>query len=101
MNIIQRSALLLSVFLMAAVSFAQTAATAELLGTVKDPNGAVIQGASVALHDDARNIGRTAITNASGEYVLLSVPPGSYTLNVSAKGFAKLVARNVGLTVGQ
>ena len=101
MNNIQRLALLLSVLIMAAASFAQTSATAELRGTVKDPNGAVIQGASVSLRDDAKNIGRTAVSNANGDYVLLSVPPGSYTLTVSAKGFAKLVATNVGLTVGQ
>ena len=101
MNKIQRLALLLLTLVMAAASFAQTSATAELRGTVKDPNGAVIQGASVSLRDDAKNIQRTAVSNANGDYVLLSVPPGSYTLTVSAKGFAKLVATNVGLTVGQ
>jgi hypothetical protein len=101
MKIIQRLALLLSVVVMTAASFAQTSATAELRGVVRDPNGAVIQGASVSLRDDAKNIGRTAITNGNGDYVLLSVPPGSYTLTVSAKGFARLVAKNIGLTVGQ
>jgi Carboxypeptidase regulatory-like domain/TonB dependent receptor-like, beta-barrel len=102
MNKIQRLALLLlAIMLIAGASFAQTSATAELRGTVKDPNGAVIQGASVSLRDDARNIGRTAVTNANGDYVLLAVPPGSYTLTVAAKGFARLVATNVSLTVGQ
>ena len=101
MKIIQRLSLLLAVVVMAATSFAQTSATAELRGVVRDPNGAVIQGASVSLRDDAKNIGRTAITNGTGDYVLISVPPGSYTLTVSAKGFANMVAKNIGLTVGQ
>ncbi|HET9789798.1 MAG TPA: carboxypeptidase regulatory-like domain-containing protein, partial [Candidatus Angelobacter sp.] len=101
MKIIQRWALLLSVVVMTATSFAQTSATAELRGVVRDPNGAVIQGASVSLRDDAKNIGRTAISNGNGDYVLLAVPPGSYTLTVSAKGFAKLVVKSIGLTVGQ
>ncbi|HSM88303.1 MAG TPA: TonB-dependent receptor [Candidatus Limnocylindrales bacterium] len=92
---------LLATILFAGSAIAQTAATAELRGTVKDPNGAVIQGAAVSLHDEAKNIDRSAQTNAAGEYVLLSVPPGRYTLTVTAKGFSKMVAKNVSLTVGQ
>src|SRR5262249_36644758 len=40
-------------------------------------------------------------TNGQGEYLLLSVPPGRYTLTVTANGFAKLVVKEVTLTVGQ
>src|SRR6185312_5285115 len=67
----------------------------------KDPNGAVIHGATVSLHDEAKNITRSAETNEAGEYNLLSVPPGQYTLSVTATGFAKVVAKQVTLTVGQ
>lgn len=101
MNKIQRllSALLLLLF--ATGAFAQTAATAELRGTVKDPNGAVIASATVTLRDDAKSIERTVQTSPAGDFVLLSVPPGTYTLTVAAKGFSKMTAHNVTLTVGQ
>ncbi len=101
MKIIQRVLVLSLVVLMAASAFAQTAATAELRGTIKDPNGAVIAGATVSLRDQSKNVERTTQSDGTGEYVLLSVPPGSYTFTVTAKGFSKMVSNNVSLTVGQ
>ncbi|HXQ25287.1 MAG TPA: TonB-dependent receptor [Candidatus Acidoferrales bacterium] len=98
---IQRLAFLVVTLLLAAPAFAQTASTADLRGTVKDPNGGVIAGATVTLRDVARNLERTVKTNDAGEYVLVSVPPGNYSLEIFAEGFAKLVAQDVGLTVGQ
>lgn len=101
MNKLQVVCLLTLICILAASASAQTAATAELSGTVKDPSGAVVPGASVSLGDRAKGIERNATTDDSGEYTVLSVPPGSYTLTVAAKGFATLVANDVRLTVGQ
>src|SRR5882672_12462389 len=101
MKIIQRLAFVIFVFVLSASAIAQTAATADLRGTVKDPNGAVIQNATVNVRDEARNFERTVQTNDSGYFTLLSLPPGHYTLTVTAKGFAKMMAKDVGLTVGQ
>ena len=101
MNHVQRFVSVLLAVLLTAAAFGQTASTADLRGTVKDPNGAVITGATVTLHDDARNFERTVPTSGAGEFVLLSIPPGRYTLTVTAKGFSKLVARDVTLNVGQ
>lgn len=101
MNKIQRLASALLLLLFATGAFAQTAATAELRGTVKDPNGAVIASATVTIRDDAKSIERTVQTSPAGDFVLLSVPPGTYTLTVAAKGFSKMTAHNVTLTVGQ
>jgi carboxypeptidase family protein/TonB-dependent receptor-like protein len=101
MKIIQRLACLLFALLLTAPVFAQTAATADLRGTVKDPNGAVVSNATVSLRDETRNFERTVQTDGAGQYVLLSVPPGHYSLTVSAKGFARAVARDIALTVGQ
>jgi hypothetical protein len=101
MKIIQRLAYVLFLFVLPASTFAQTAATADLRGTVKDPNGAVIQNATVTVRDQARNFERSAQSNDSGYFTLLSLPPGHYTMTVTAKGFAKMVAKDVALTVGQ
>lgn len=101
MKIIQPVACSLFILILAASAFSQTAATADLRGTVKDPNGAVIQNATITVRDEARNLERSVQSNESGYFTLLSLPPGHYTMTVEAKGFAKLVAKDVGLTVGQ
>jgi Carboxypeptidase regulatory-like domain/TonB dependent receptor len=101
MNIIQRAIILLFVVIVAASAIAQTAATADLRGTVQDPNGAVIQNATISVRDGARNFERSTQSNDSGYFTLLSLPPGHYTLTVTAKGFAKMVAKDIALTVGQ
>jgi hypothetical protein len=101
MKSIQRVASALFVLILAGSAFSQTAATADLRGTVKDPNGAVVQNATITVRDEARNFERTVQSDASGSYTLLSLPPGHYNLKVEAKGFAKYTARDVGLTVGQ
>src|SRR5437899_7395621 len=101
MKIIQRVIYVLFAIILAASAIAQTAATADLRGTVKDPSGAIIQNATITVRDEARNFERSTQSNDSGFFTLLSLPPGSYTLTVSAKGFPKMIAKNVGLTVGQ
>ncbi len=77
MKIIQRLAYALVITFVAASAIAQTAATADLRGTVKDPNGAVIQGATVTVRDEARNFERSVQTNETGYFTLLSLPPGN------------------------
>src|SRR5438309_11529379 len=101
MKNVQRVVCVLFLLVLSALAIAQTAATADLRGTVKDPNGAVVQNATVTVRDEARNFERSAQSNESGYFTLLSLPPGHYTLTVTATGFAKMVAKNVALTVGQ
>jgi hypothetical protein len=66
MNIIQRFAQMLLILALATSAVAQTAATADLRGTVKDPNGAVVQNATVTVRDAARNFERFTQSNDSG-----------------------------------
>ena len=76
MKIIQRVIYVLFAIILAASAIAQTAATADLRGTVKDPNGAVIQNATITVRDEARNLERSTQSNDSGFFTLLSLPPG-------------------------
>jgi len=102
MQKIQRLAcLLLALQVIAASVVAQSAASADLHGTVKDRSGAVIPGATVSLRDESRNFERTIQTDKAGYFTLLSLTPGRYTLIVTAKGFFRMVATDVGLTVGE
>jgi hypothetical protein len=66
---------------------AQTTATGTLRGKVTDPSGAVIPGATVTAI--AANGQKTTVTtNHQGVYEIKNLPPGKYTVNVMAKGFA-------------
>jgi hypothetical protein len=84
-----------------AAIFAQAQATAaDLVGTVTDPNGAAVAGASVTAKNTATNISRTVTSNDNGEYQFIGLPPGGYEITTSASGFKKSVAP-VTLTIGQ
>jgi hypothetical protein len=61
--------------------------TAAIVGTVTDPSGAPINGASVTVTDTERGTVLTARTTDVGSYTVLRVPIGTYTLKVSAPGF--------------
>ena len=84
-----------------AIALAQSVATAELHVTVKDPNGGVVTKATVIVRDEARNFQRMVKDSDDGEYQLLLLPPGLYTVTVDAPGFARLIAKDVKVTVGQ
>jgi hypothetical protein len=59
-------------------------------GTVRDPQGSVVTGATVTLINEGKNINRTQTTNQDGGYVFTAVPPGTYKLEIEASGFKKL-----------
>jgi hypothetical protein len=75
--------------------------TSELHVIVKDAKGAVVGGANVTAAESGRAVSRTATTNAEGQAILLSLPPGMYSVTVEAQGFAKMVNSSVRLTIGQ
>lgn len=56
-------------------------------GIVKDPSGAVIPGASVALDNPVSGFSRTATTDAAGRFVFRNLPPNGYHLSVNQAGF--------------
>ena len=72
--------------LLATTAFAQTS-TGSLRGKVSDPSGAVVQNAKVAASGaDGKVVSTTS--NAQGVYEMRNLAPGSYTVTVTAKGFA-------------
>src|SRR5438270_5544602 len=98
MRTVKFVSLLLLLATLSSLVLAQTA-TSSLRGTVTDPKGAVIPGATVTLTNPATGYTRTTKTDQQGVYQFLSVPPASYTLDVDAPGFAKLQRTNVVLAV--
>jgi hypothetical protein len=59
-----------------------------------------VKNATVTARNDAKGISRTAATNMDGDYNFALLPPGTYTVTVQAPGFAKVIARDVVVTVG-
>ena len=59
-------------------------------GTVTDPSGAVIPGATVHLINEVSGLDRTASTDAAGQFGFANVPFNPYRISVSASGFAPL-----------
>ena len=70
------------------VAGAGSGAAGIVKGTVKDPSGAVIPGATVTIHNPVTGFERTASTDASGQFEFTNVPYNHYHLVVSATGFS-------------
>lgn len=94
--------LTITLFITASAAMAQAqVSTADLSGTVTDPNGAVVVGASVTARNAATGITRTVTANDGGEYQIIGLPPGDYEVSAEAANFKKTVISPVKLTVGQ
>jgi hypothetical protein len=70
-------------------------------GTVSDPSGAVIAGATVRAINVATNVETPVTTTSAGVYRMPYLPPGTYRLLASAPGFKTAVRENVILAVAQ
>src|SRR4029077_18243846 len=62
-------------------------ASTSVRGTVTDPSGKAVVGATVVLANSESKTERTTTTGDQGEYQFLFVPPGTYRLAVTASGF--------------
>jgi len=69
-------------------------------GTVKDPAGAVVQGATVVLKNGGTGLERTVKTDSNGNFSARVLPIGTYTVIAKAEGFAQIPVTVV-LTVGE
>ena len=81
---------------------AQSQSTTGLIqGTVNDPNGAVISGASVNVENTETGFERTVTTNSDGFFSAPLLPLGKYRITVTASGFTNSILENAEITVGQ
>jgi hypothetical protein len=88
------------IFAVAGLAQSQAAA-ADLTGTVTDPSGAVIAGATIHARGAGTGITRTVTSDAQGNYQFISLPPGEYEITAEAASFKRSVISGVRLTVGQ
>src|SRR5260221_12193630 len=87
-------------FMLALVGTLQAQSNSEVTGTVADPNGGAVAGASVKLVNQATKIEGETNTNQSGYFAFVNLKPASYLLIVEARGFkrAQATSFNVGVT---
>jgi hypothetical protein len=90
-------ALLLIAFL-ASVVPAQTF-RGTILGTVTDPNGAVVPGAKITVKNTSTGLERSTTTDDAGNYTVPELPIGPYEVRVEQTGFESATVANVNVEV--
>jgi hypothetical protein len=85
---------ILVLFVLSATALAQTS-KGFVVGTVVDPNGAVVAGATVRIINTATGTTRETISQSDGSFRLEAVDPGTYRAEISATGFKSLTRENI------
>ena len=90
--------LLLGTF--AGAAFSQTL-TGAITGTVTDPQGGAVAGATVAVHNADTGVNLPPLTTTdAGVYTVAQLPPGNYDITVSQTGFASQQRKGVTVQIG-
>jgi hypothetical protein len=82
-------------------SAARAQSTATLSGTVTDATGALVAGAAVKVHSLDTNADREVTTDSAGGYVVPSLLPGDYMMQVTSTGFGTFTMPKIVLSVDQ
>ena len=88
-------------YFLCAISAAGQSFTGSILGTVKDESGAVVPQATVIITNPAINLRNEVRPDESGNYIAPQLPPGQYSVEVSAPGFKKFVREGITIQVQQ
>src|SRR5262249_28700048 len=97
MRKILRGSLMLAVLVVSAtIAFGQSS---SLSGTIFDPQGSAIAGATITVTNNATGAIRIATSSKDGTYQMPQLAPGSYNVRAEAKGFATIVLENVQVLV--
>src|ERR1700677_3236655 len=70
-------------------------------GTVTDPSGSGITGASITITNTAMGTQNSTVTTGVGEYTIPELPAGIYSVTVVAPGFTTLVRNGITVSVGE
>ena len=86
---------LLTVFSLCASSASGQSTGGRIRGTVVDPSGGAVAGARVLLINEANGTQRDTPASATGEYIFLEVPVGTYQIQVNQTGFKKYLRKGI------
>jgi hypothetical protein len=100
MHVLGRSTCIVVTTLFAS-SLAAQQITGNIRGTVSDPSNAVVQGATVTARQTETGLTRTTITDRVGAYLLVELPVGHYSFEVTATGFHNYLQDGISLNVNE
>jgi hypothetical protein len=86
-------------FLLTAVTLWAQTFRGTILGTVTDPSGNLVAGATVKVKNTGTGLERTVNTGADGSYTIPELPVGTYSVTVTQTGFQTSVTSNVAVDV--
>ena len=92
-------ALLCLTIIICATGYCFAQATGNIRGTVVDPNGGLVAGATVEAVNAQTGEKRTTTTSDAGTYIITNLPVGIYTVNATATGFGPGTAKDVQVSV--
>lgn len=101
MNFLKTVGFAVVIILVSVIALQAQTATGEVNGTVSDPNGAAVPGATVKLINQATKGETETTTNQSGYFTFVSLRPASYTLSVEVRGFKKSLTNGFALGVSE
>ena len=90
-----------AVALATGAAHAQSTTQGAIAGTVSDPTGALVPGATVTIHNDGTNAEKKLTSDGSGYFIAPLLEPGAYTVTIAASGFAADIEKHVVVQVGQ
>ena len=76
------------------------ASTGQIIGTVKNPAGELVPGATVTVTNPATGLSRSLTTNDQGGFSAVNLPSGDYTIDVEAPGFGRFTQTGYKVEVG-
>ncbi|MBI1897193.1 MAG: TonB-dependent receptor [Acidobacteria bacterium] len=91
----------LIVLFVLSVSTLQAQVAGRINGYVRDTTGAVLPRATVTAVSIEQQLSRSTVTDSTGFYDLLAMPPGTYTITVEMEGFERQVQRGVRLALNE
>src|SRR5882672_7733189 len=93
--------LAMTLAMFATSAMAQSSTTGSIEGTVTDPNGQVVKGATVNATSPNLITAQSAITGDDGRYLISALPPGKYKLTIESPGFGKYEQGDVSVNLGK
>src|ERR1019366_5340386 len=93
--------ILIPVLLLPVASWPQNRSTAEIVGTVTDPSGAVVPHTSVKITNTNTGTHTQATTNMAGAFDAPFLDPGPYTVEFQATGFQTVIREGIELQLDQ
>jgi len=97
----RRAASVALLLLVAAATLIAQSITASLSGTIKDPAGALVPGATIRIMNSETHVSRVFKSDNAGQYLAASLPVGTYDIRVEAAGFKSAQSPGIVLDVAQ